>query len=49
MSLVNGGVESIAAADLRGPPPDAAAARFLIAFFDQIFVECQRLTNWGGS
>ena len=26
MSLVNGGVESIAAADSRSPPPDAGAA-----------------------
>jgi hypothetical protein len=25
MGLLNGGIECIAAADLRGPPPDAAA------------------------
>ena len=52
--LVNAGIESIGAADLRGPPPDAggrispklsrvsSGANVLIAFFSQIFVECQR-------
>src|SRR5260370_32665402 len=33
----------------RGQPLPPTAEVILIAFFDQIFGECHRLTNWGGS